>query len=116
MTTSKLIFGREPAVWLSFIMAAVALISAFGFSLTTDQQGLIQAFVNAVLGCIVALMVRPVSVAALTAVVQTGVPLLVAFGLHLSVEQQGVILAFVPVALNLILRPQVTPKNAEHAA
>lgn len=104
------IFGREPAVWLSLVAAAVALVAGFT-PISTDTQAGIQAFAGAVLGLIVAVMVRPVAPAAVTAVLQTGAPLVVlAFDLPLTQEQLGLVYAFTTVLLNLLLvRPQVDP-------
>lgn len=109
--TTKYILGREPAVWSSLIMAAVALLVAFGIDVSTDAQGLIQAFVNAVLALVVVGAVRENILPAAVAVVNTTVPLVVAFGLHLTPAQQGAILAIAPIVLNMvIIRPQVTAK------
>lgn len=110
MKSTKLILGREPAFWSSLVMAVVAAVAAFAVTIDTETQGLIQAFVNATLGAVVAATVRPISIAAFVAVVQTALPLLVAFGLDLSTAQQGVLLTLAPLILNMILRPQVTPK------
>lgn len=108
---TRLIFGREPAAITSAIMAAVALLVAFGFNVSTDTQGLIQAAVNAALGLVVVISVRENVLPAIIAVVQTGLPLVVAFGLDLTEAQQGAILAASSLTLGLVFaRPQVTPK------
>ncbi|ETD31533.1 hypothetical protein [Williamsia sp. D3] len=109
--TARLIFGREPAAWAGAIMAAVALLVAFGLNITTETQGLIQAAVNAVLSLIVVISVRETVLPAILGVVQTGLPLVVAFGFQVTEAQQGAILAAASLFLTLIAtRPQVTPK------
>ena len=109
-STTSLVFGREPAVWLSLVAAVVALVAGFT-PIDVEVQAGIQAFAGAVLGLIVAIMVRPVAPAAVTAVLQTGAPLLVlAFDLPLTDVQLGLVYAFTTVLLNLLLvRPQVEP-------
>lgn len=112
LPNKRLLGGREPAVWLSLVAAVISLVTSFGFDISTDTQGVIQAFAAAVIGLLVALLVRPVAPAAIAAVIQTGLPLLVAFGLDLTIEQQGSILALSALALNLLLvRPQVQPQS-----
>lgn len=109
--TPRLVFGREPAAWTSAIMAAVALIVAFGIQVSTETQGIIQAFVNAILALIVIVTVKDNILPGIVAVIQTGLPLLVAFGFDVSTEQQGAILAASSLFLGLVVtRPQVTPK------
>lgn len=113
---ARLVFGREPAAWSGAVMAAVALIVAFGIDVSTETQGVIQAFVNGVLTLIVVITVRENVLPAILGVIQTGLPLLVAFGFDITVEQQGALLAAVSLFLTLaVTRPQVTPKVAAGA-
>jgi hypothetical protein len=108
---ARLVFGREPAAWSGAVMAAVALIVAFGINVSTETQGIIQAFVNGVLTLIVVITVKENVLPAIVGVIQTGLPLLVAFGFHITSEQQGALLAAVSLFLTLaVTRPQVTPK------
>ncbi|SDU64471.1 hypothetical protein [Gordonia westfalica] len=108
--TPTLVFGREPAAWTAAIMSAVALVVAFGINVSTETQGIIQAFVNAVLSLIVVITVRETVLPAIVGVIGTGLPLLVAFGFDLTDQQQGAILAAAPLVLGLLVtRPQVTP-------
>ena len=110
LTRTQLVFGKEPAAWVGLVQAVLAAVVIFGLPLTTEQSGLIVAFVNAVLGAYLALKVRPIMVAAVVAVVQTALPLLVAFGLPLTDQQQGVLLTLTGVILTTFLvRPQATP-------
>ena len=108
--TPTLVFGREPAAWTAAIMSAVALVVAFGINVSTETQGIIQAFVNALLSLIVVITVRETVLPAIVGVIGTGLPVLVAFGFDLTDQQQGAILAAAPLVLGLLVtRPQVTP-------
>lgn len=110
-TTARLVFGREPAVWSSLVMAVVALLVAFGVDVSTETQGLIQAAVNAVLGLVVAALVHENVLPAVIAVIGAVLPLVVAFGFDITEAQQGAILAVAPIVLGILFtRPQVTPK------
>lgn len=53
-------FGREPAVILGAISAAIALGVGFGLNVTPEQVGLISAFASAVLAIVTRSQVIPV--------------------------------------------------------
>jgi hypothetical protein len=55
------IFGREPAMVLALVQAAIALVVAFGLRLAPDQTGAILALTAVVLGLITRSQVSPVS-------------------------------------------------------
>ena len=55
------IFGREPAMVLAVIQAAIALVIAFGLNLSNVQVGAIVAFSAVVLGLITRSQVTPAS-------------------------------------------------------
>ncbi|UVK63836.1 membrane protein [Gordonia phage LilyPad] len=109
--STRLIFGREPAIFTAIVSAIVVTATAFGTDLNTDQQGLIIAATEAVLAVIVGFTVRETLFPALTGLVKVAVPLLVAFGLDLTLEQQGALLALITLAISFYGdRPQLTPK------
>ena len=54
-------WGREPAMILGLIQAALALAMGFGLSLTTEQMGAVLAFTAAVLAVITRQQVTPVA-------------------------------------------------------
>jgi uncharacterized membrane protein len=103
------IFGREPAVILAFIAAALKLAAAFGLKVSDDQQGVI----NTVLSCLVAVALVVVLhqgslYAALVNLAQAGMSLFLAFGLELSGERQALIMASLAALLAVFgVRPQV---------
>jgi hypothetical protein len=53
------LWGREPALVLGLIQAALVLIMAFGLELDTEQVGAIMAFVNILLAVITRSQVVP---------------------------------------------------------
>jgi len=103
------IFGREPAVILAFIAAALKLAAAFGLKVSDDQQGVI----NTVLSCLVAVALVIVLhqgslYAALVNLAQAAMSLFLAFGLELSGERQALIMASLAALLAVFgVRPQV---------
>lgn len=104
------IFGREPALLLGLIAAALKLSTAFGLDVTADQQTLI----NTVLACIVALasaiVLKSGAVAAtVMQLAQAGMALFVGFGLNWSADKQGLVMATVAAALAMFTRTQATP-------
>ncbi|MEU7905327.1 hypothetical protein [Actinoplanes sp. NPDC049118] len=102
------IFGREVALWLALIAAAVKLLSAFWLHLTDDQQTLVNAAAAAAAGLVVAFLVRDGIQAAILGFAQAGLALGVGFGLDMPAEQQAVLLSFIAVAVGMFERTQVT--------
>jgi hypothetical protein len=102
------IFGREPALLLGLLAAALKLATAFGLDVTADQQTLI----NTVLACLVALASAIVlktgaAGAAIMQLAQAGMALFVGFGLDWSADKQGLVMATVAAGLALFTRTQV---------
>lgn len=109
----KTIFGREPALWLALMAAALNLIVAFGVvGLTSVQAGLIVAAVNAVGMAVAALLVRPIAPAAVTGAVTAIGALVAGFGFEVPPEQLAAVSALVLPLLALVARGQVTPVEA----
>ena len=54
------LWGREPALILGLVSAALSLAIGFGLDLTGEQVGYIMAFVAAVIGVVTRLKVSPV--------------------------------------------------------
>lgn len=102
------IFGREPALWLGLLAAALKLATAFGLDLTADQQSVINAAAAAIIGVAVALLTRDGIPAAILGTAQALLALGLGFGLHVSGDQQAVIMSFVAVAISMFIRTQVT--------
>lgn len=102
------IFGREPAVLLSFVAVVVKLATAFGLGLTPDQQSVINAVAAAAVGLVVAFVAHDSLSAPILGFSQAALSLAVGFGLHWSADQQSVVMSFVAVAIAMFVRTQVT--------
>jgi len=104
------ILGREPSLIIATIGSALSVLVGFHFDwLTGEQAALIVAALNAVLGVVNALAVRPIAPAAFTYLVAAAGALLAGYGLHLSQEMVGAIDGLVLSVLMLLTRGQVTP-------
>lgn len=102
------IFGREPALVLGLIAAAVQLFSAVVLPLTVEQQGVLNAVAVAVIGFATAAAVSVEKAApAVLGVVQAVLACALAFGLALAPETQGAIMAFVTALVSAFARTQV---------
>jgi hypothetical protein len=101
------ILGREPALWLALIAAALKLVGAFWLNLTPDMQAWLNAAAAAGMGLVVAVMVRDGIVAAVIGLAQAMLALAVGLGLDWSAEQQAVFMGFVTLAAGAFERTQV---------
>lgn len=107
------IFGREPALILAFIAAAVQLVSSFVFPLTDGQQGAVNAIAIGVAGLVTAIAVKSDQLApAILGVVQAALALGLAFGWDLAPEQQSVVMAFAAAGVAMFVRTQVVAPEA----
>lgn len=103
------IFGRDPAIFLAVIAAAIKLVAAFLIDLTVDQQAVLNTVAAAAVGVAVAYIARrDGQVAALLGFAQAGLAAAVGFGLDMSAEDQAVLLSFVSVVLGMFERTQIT--------
>lgn len=110
------IFGREPALVLGVISAALSLIVTLGIGLTSDQAGAIVAVVSGVFAVITAVLTRPIAPAAFTGLVTVAAALLGSFHYGVAPETVGAINAVVLAALVLLTRAQVSPTTATPVA
>jgi hypothetical protein len=100
----------EPALIVSVLQAAVALIIALGTALSAQKAGAFEAGAAALGALIVALSVHPFQVPALTGLLTAAGTVLIAFGVHhVSVETVSAVNLAVTVALAAFVRTQVTP-------
>jgi hypothetical protein len=104
------ICGREPAVIVGFLEAALATLLSFGFvDLTKEQLGAITATVSALLGLYVAAATKDTLLGVFLALGKALLSLGVAFGLSLTSEQTGVLIALGTAMVGLFQRTQTTP-------
>ncbi|MFG2532819.1 hypothetical protein [Streptomyces sp. NPDC048516] len=102
------IFGREPALILSFIAILVKVVSAFALEVTADQQAWINAVAAAAVGLILAVMAHDAIGAAVLGFVQAVVALAVGFGLDWSADKQAVFMSLAAALVAMFDRTQVT--------
>lgn len=105
----KLFLGREPALWLNSLAAALGLIVTFNVGLTAVQAGWLVAGASAILGAIAAALTRPIAVQAFTALVATVASAVGAFGFEVAPTTTAAINGAVLAILMFITRGQVTP-------
>ncbi|MEU0098287.1 hypothetical protein [Streptomyces sp. NPDC006267] len=103
------IFGREPALWLNSLAAALGLIVTFNVGLSAVQAGWLVAGTSAILGAIAAALTRPIAVQAFTAAVATTASAVGAFGFEVAPTTTAAINGAVLAVLMFITRGQVTP-------
>jgi hypothetical protein len=106
------IFGREPAVWVGFIEAALALTVALGWvNFTADQTALVMAAIVAVFGVITAYLTKDTMLGVLVGLTKAAIALGIGFGLTLSPELTASIIAFVTVGVGFFQRTQTSPAD-----
>jgi hypothetical protein len=104
------IFGREPALWIAVIQAALMMLFTLGVpGIDAGLAGAISLVLTALATAWTALSVRPISPTVFTGVMVAAVQLATRWGLDLSEVQVSSATAFVALLMTLVLRDQVTP-------
>lgn len=104
------IFGREPTLLIGVLASLLSVGVGFGWDkLTAEQAALIIVVLNAILGALNALAVRPIPPAAITYFIGAVAALLAAYGLDVSQEMVGSISGAAISILMFLTRGQVTP-------
>lgn len=112
MTNSKAqtIFGREPAVWVGLIEAALAFLSSVVLHLSQGQVGAVMAVVVALFGVYTAWATKDTLLGYLVGLIKAVLALFLGFGVHLlSPEQAASLIGLVTVALAFYQRTQTSP-------
>lgn len=102
------ILGREPALWIAFLSAAVMALAGFGIPwLDAGQSTAIVAGIAAVL---IALTTRPIGPGLFVSAFSAGAAVFAEYGLPLSEAQVTAIGVVIMMGFALVgVRPQVTP-------
>jgi len=103
------IFGREPALILGAISAALSLLVTLGIGLTADQAGAWTAVISGVFAVVTAVMTRPIAPAAFTGLVTVVATLLAAYHFDVSAGTVAAVNGTVLAVLTLLTRGQVSP-------
>jgi hypothetical protein len=102
------ILGREPALLLGFVAAAVKMLG-YLFNVSGDVQTAINAIAAGVVAVILAIMLRSGALgAAIMQVASAVMALIVGLGLDWSADKQALVMAVVSAGLALFTRTQVT--------
>lgn len=121
---TRLIFGREPALLLGLLQAALLSAVTFGLDLTPGQQGVIIALASSGVGLWVSSKVeKDKLVPKVLGFVQAFVALAVAFGWNADANTQGVVMTLAGAVVAMYTRTQVTAvvdadgvESGKHAA
>jgi hypothetical protein len=101
--------ARDPVVWTNLLAAIVMLAVTFGWHVSPDTQGLINAAAVALAGLVSGWKVATDGGLALVmGFFKAVIALAVAFGLHWSGEQQLVVMAVVAAVGAAFVRTQVS--------
>lgn len=104
------IFGREPALVVGFLGAALSVLASFNLDgLSTEQVALIVAALGALTGAITAALTRPVAPGAFTLLVAALAALATGYGLDVGPEVVGTVNGLVLAFLALVTRGEVSP-------
>jgi membrane protein implicated in regulation of membrane protease activity len=114
--TPRLIFGREPALWLNFI-AVVVYAVGLTLGLSTDAQGILNAIAALLAGLIIAGFVKAEEwVPILLGMFKLVIALVISLGVDLSPEVQVMVMSALTAFLALATRTQVVAPVAPKAA
>lgn len=104
------VFGREPALILQTVSAALALLVTFNFNgLSAEQAAAIVAVLSAAFAAATAAITRPIAPSAFTGLVAAAAALIAAYGYEVSTETVGAVNALALAGLAFLTRGQVTP-------
>jgi hypothetical protein len=115
----KLIFGREPVLWLNFV-AVLVYAAGLLLRLSVESQGILNGIAAAVAGLIIAGFVAAEEwVPILVGLFKAVIALVISLGVNLSPEVQVMIMAGLTAFLALATRTQVVapvaPKRVQPA-
>jgi hypothetical protein len=102
----------NPAVILYVVNALVAMVVAWGWHLTMDQQGAIDTIATGVLTIITAFMVRPIVIPTAAAAAITVLTAFAAFHLKLDPNVISTTVAVASIVLGYLLHVSGTPTLA----
>ena len=106
------LFGREPALWIAVVQAALMLAFTLGVpGIDGGLAGAVSLVLTAAATAWTALATRPISPAVFTGFLIAAVQLGTRWGLDLNEVQISSITGFVALVVTLVVRGQVTPAD-----
>lgn len=103
------ILGREPAVILGIIEAALAVLVVFNLWVSLELSVLIMAFVSALIGTYSAWATRDTLLGYATGAVKAGIALFAYYGFGADETQIAAVVALTAVVVGAYQRTQTTP-------
>jgi len=103
------ILGREPALVVGTISAALSLVVTLGVGLTAEQAGAWTAVISGVFAVIAACLTRPIAPSAFTGLVAVTADLLAAYHFNVSAGTVAAVNTAVVAFLAFLTRGQVSP-------
>lgn len=103
------VFGREPAVWIGLIEAALAFALSVGLDWSADQVALVMAAVVAVFGVYSAYVTRDTMLGVVVGLTKAVIALFIGFGLSVSPELTASLIGLVVVGVGFFQRTQTAP-------
>jgi len=112
---NRLIFGREPALWMAALQALLGIIVGFHWDgLSAEQAALWLSAANAIVAVVMAWTTRPVAPTLFTNAFSIVATLTAAYGLDLGQELVGSINAAIVAVVILIARGEISPAPHAH--
>lgn len=111
---SRTVLGRQPALWVGIIEAALAAVVSFG-GLSDVQYAATMGVVLALAALYLAWSTTEPALASVLQAVKALVGFVAIFGLTITQEQQGMLLALATAAIAFYLRSQASPVDQEGA-
>lgn len=104
------IFGREPALWIGFIGAALTVLTALNVEGFSDEQvALVVAALGAITGAVQAAFTRPIAPGVFTAAVTALAALAIGYGFEVPAAVVGAVNMALIALLTLVTRGEVSP-------
>lgn len=105
-------FSREPAAYGAILAALVSMLAVFDFPwLQGDQAAAIVAAVDAVVGIVVALRVRPFAPSSVTYLITAAAVVAATYGVHFNTDKVAMFNTAVVGLIFAVTRVQQSPKT-----
>lgn len=109
------IFGREPALWLAVIQAALGVLVGFQLDgLSAEQAAIWLSLTNALIAVVQALLTRPIAPTVFTNALAILATLGAAYGLDWGQELVASLNLLVVAVVTLIARGEISPAPDAH--
>jgi hypothetical protein len=101
------IFGRDPALWLALLGLFISAAGTFVFHFSTDQEGVLNGLVAAIMGVIVWRVTHDGSPALILGLAKAVFLTLAAFHFNIPADRQTILMGLLSAAVAMFVRTQV---------